>query len=101
VLHASTRKALDLAEVYALFFGALQDQVHSFKPHCCGGEDFAFAGVREYAFCDAIFRAKVGVEVYFRLVLVLQVGVDDDAWLLSVCVTTIRTMAYLTFQLLG
>jgi hypothetical protein len=101
VLHASARKALDLAEVYALFLRALQDQIDGFEPHCCGCEDFAFARVGQYAFCDSVFRAEIGVEVYFGLVLVLQVGVDDDAWLSSVCVTEFRCTAYLTFQLLG
>jgi hypothetical protein len=101
VLHASARKALDLAEIYALFLGALQDQVHGFEPHCCGREDFALAWVGQYAFCDAVFRAEISVEIYFRLVLVLQVGVYDDAWFLSVYVPDFGSIAFLTFQLLG
>jgi hypothetical protein len=71
VLHTSTREALDLAEVYTFVLQTLQDKVDSFKPHCCRREDFAFARVGEYTFGDAIFRAEVGVEVDFGLVLVL------------------------------
>ena len=84
MLHTSTRKTFDLAEVYALLLETLQDQVDSFEPHCCGSEDFAFARVCEDALGNAIFGAEVAIEVYLRLMLVLQVRVDNDAYSLSV-----------------
>lgn len=79
MLHASTGKTLDLAKVYALVLQTLENKVHGFKPHCCWGVDLALAWVGQDTFRDAVFGAEIGVEVYLRLVLVLQVGVDDDA----------------------
>lgn len=80
MLHTRARKALDLAEIDALIFQPLQDQVDGFQPHGRGSVDLALAGVGEDALCDAVFGAEVGVEVDFGLVPVFQGGVDDDAF---------------------
>jgi len=80
MLHTSTRKTFDLAKVHTFVLQTLENEINSLKPHGCWGVYLALAGVCEDTFRDTIFGAEIGVEVYLCLVLVLQVGVDDDAW---------------------
>lgn len=83
MLHTRAADTLHLIKLRTLLLQPLQHEINGFEEQSHRREHLTLSGVGQHALLNAILCAEIRVEVYFGFLEELEVGADNDSYVMS------------------